>query len=258
MKLVFFIIFSSSFIFCSNVKKQERVKDYNLEGVWILEEYINPILDNKTVVKSRMLKPSFFGILISIDSVKINFYGSLNSTLINNYNLSNKKKSVNFENKDNSKWTLEYDESKEKIVIYEVNDTIKYHYKKLDDIDDLNANNVSKKITKYFNDYLIKGTYEIVLPKLSKGNIVEFGENGSLKGLGIYEEFKIYNFFGTLHQYGNQEDVLFVINEKEESYKAFNWRFENDKLILLEFIEDPQYPKEKYITGNNKIILKKK
>ncbi|MDF1699330.1 MAG: hypothetical protein P1U56_25985 [Saprospiraceae bacterium] len=241
MKIFFYILIILGLISCQSnnnqkvLGKEKNSKSKDLIGTWGLSNYLDSIVATKEVAKYRLQSPSWFGILIEIEEDSIKTNGSIIEI---ETKLLNKKDTLAIFDSWVGKWMLL---KKQKNLILkqfpnqENIDSSIYTYNRRDDLKEMtehldSVNNFSSSMTKYLNKEIISGTY-LNLKTTTK---VVFLENGKLNGIGNFTEFEVRNYFGTLHPHKNL-DVLFLINETEDLVQHYNWRFEDNNLVLTKF-----------------------
>ena len=236
----------------------------NLDGVWGLNTYFNKILSDKEIAKHRIQTPSWFAILLEIKKDSISSYGSI--TELKN-KLNHNADTLTVFDSFGGRYTLIKKSNELHLKQYRNqsnNDTITYIFSKRNDLKILlenqdSAHKISSNITTYFNENLISGNYQ----NLNNNEIVTFDKNGNLTNFNEFDKYEIRNYFGTHHPHKNL-DVITFTNSKQNTYKQFNWKFEDDKLVLTEFIHETiNYNGKKEITdgfvlGKHRIELKLK
>jgi len=228
--------------------KQEMVltpqDNFSLNGLWAMPNYVDSVLEYKTISKYRMQWPTWFAILIEIDNDTLRSYGSIldNETLFDP-----KSDTLNvFEKTVTGQWTLTLNEKTNKLELRnsdsnrEQIDTNVYVFEKRPDLDFLldtldRVHYTSTNFTNYFHDQLFAGTYEIV----GTGKRVTFSSNGQVKGFQDFHKYTVDNYFGTLHPYNNLDNITFnrqlPENSNEIDWELFKWEFQGDTLILTQF-----------------------
>ncbi|KAB1159744.1 hypothetical protein F7018_05395 [Tenacibaculum aiptasiae] len=242
-----------------------------LSGIWGLNNYFDKILADKKIAKHRLQVPTWFAILLEIKNDSLKSYGSIIKLRYKlNYTSDTLALFDSFRGnyallKENDNLLLTQLPNQERI------DSIKYIFSKRNDLRKLlkhqdsiynfildkneKIDGIEKSITRYFNEKIISGTYTY------NNKIVVFDKNGDLKNFDKFNKYEVRNYFGTLHPHKNL-DVITLINSENDEYQQFNWKFENDKLILTEFVNEIIIDKEKkvvtddFVLGKNKIELK--
>lgn len=236
----------------------------NLNGIWGLNNYFNKILSDKEIAKHRVQAPSWFAILLEIKNDSITSYGSITEL---KEKLNHNSDTLTIFESFGGKYALIKKSDKLHLKQYKSQDTIDsitYTFSKRNDLKILLENQkrvygISNNITTYFNEKLVSGTYY----NLNNNEMVTFEKNGELKNFNGFDKYEVRNYFGTLHPHKNL-DVITLTDSKQNTYKQFNWKFKDDKLILTEFIHETiEYKgkKEKtdgLVLGNNIIELKLK
>jgi len=259
------------FLSCNSSQKKENTElekpqsnRTELNGVWGLNNYFDKILTDKQIAKYRIQPPTWFAILLEIKNDSLTSYGSIIEL---NYKLNYESDTLAVFDSFGGKYALlrESDELLLKQFPNQENiDSINYVFNKRNDLENLLENQdrvhkISSSITDYFNEKLISGKYE----NTKDNKTVIFEKNGDLINFKGFNKYNVRNYFGTSHPHKNL-DVITLTNPENNELKQFNWKFENDKLILTEFVhEKMNYKGEKVITddfvlGNNKIELKLK
>ncbi|MDO5981755.1 hypothetical protein [Flavivirga spongiicola] len=241
----------------STDKVESKTLDSNLDGVWGLNNYFDNILADKEIAKYRIPAPTWFAILLEIKNDSLISYGSI-IELEEKLNFNSDTLAVF--NSFSGKYAL-FKKSNElhlkQFPNQDIIDSTTYIFRKRNDLKNLledkdRVHKISSNITKYFNENLISGVYE---NKKNK-EIITFKKNGDLINFTGFDKYEVRNYFGTLHPHKNL-DVITFTNSKQNDYKQFNWKFENKKLILTEFVhEKVDYKGKKEITDD--FVLGKK
>lgn len=237
--------------------------DFDLNGTWGLTNYFDTILANKELAKYRIQSPTWFAILIKIDTDSLECFGSidwakypLNRT---NDTLATLSPSITGED-----WYLVKKGVELQLIPVsseENTDTTIYIFRKREDLNDyIRKGFWGIDVTHYFNEFLFKGKYINVETKQE----VEFAENGKLIGIEGFNRYEVRDYFGTLHPHKNLDVITFEILGVGYKFKQYNWVFLEEELILTEFIpekwEDENgdlYDGDDFILGKEKIRLKK-
>ncbi len=223
---------------------------------WALTNYFDLILEEKTISKYRVQIPAWFAILLEIKEDSIFAYGSILDS----------EKAVNcnydtlaiFEKWGN--WLLI--QNKEELHLNlmpngEEVDPATYIYQKRPDLNHLLVDpddlpySIETKMMECFNQKLLAGSYFH-----SKGGTVQFNFDGSIYGLGLYNEFMIDAYFGTSHSFKNLDNVA-LRNRKEHLLDHYHWEFENDQLILTEFLRETILQNGQQVMTDNYILGEK-
>ena len=279
----FFVIAICTLSSCTQVQKEKEKEIQNQKqsketisqensnnGIWQLNDYFNNILADKAIAKHRIQPPSWSAILIKIHNDSLFTFGSI-MDLKEKINRSTDTLALIDVLGVPYALTLKNNTLLLKQVpSHEQKDTVTYSYSKHDDLkfliehkdsfynmfDDKKERlyGISKSITRFFNEKLIAGTY------LKNKTSVVFGKDGSLQNFDDYDKYEVRNYFGTLHPHKNL-DVITLKNSKKNTYKQFHWKFEKDKLILTDFIEETITQNGKkvvtdyFVPGKNRIEL---
>ncbi|WP_405567169.1 hypothetical protein [Polaribacter sp. Asnod6-C07] len=234
-----------------NLKTETEFKNKSLNGVWIMTSYFDSIVENRTISKYRMKTPTWFALIIEISNDSIHNYGSI----------INDSQKINFKSDTLAilsgigvagDWILQ---KKDQTLILNhlpneyLVDTTSYTFEKRKNLEFLiekdseNKIDLWKSTTDYFNEKIIFGKY------INKKDTIIFGKNRKVRNFKDFENYRIVNYFGTSHPF-NPYDVIFLTNENE--FKPYNWKFDNNKLILTNFIPKEEiYKGKKYVTDDN-------
>ncbi len=248
----------------SNEVVESNDLEPNLDGIWGLNNYFDKILSDKEIAKHRVQAPSWFAILLEIKNDSITSYGSIIEL---EEKLNHNSDTLTVFESFGGKYALIKKSDKLHLKQYrnqDIIDSITYIFSKRNDLKILLENQdrvhkINSNITTYFNENLISGNYQ----NLNNNEIVTFEKNGNLKNFNGFDKYEVRNYFGTLHPHKNL-DVITLTNSKQNTYKQFNWKFKDNKLVLTEFIHETiDYKGKKEITdgfvlGKNRIELKLK
>jgi len=242
MKRLLYIILFISIVSCqfqepkkldSNSKKDLST----IEGVWGLTSYMDSIVVNKQLAKYRSQFPAWFGILIEIKGDTITSYGSLKN--IKTELANNQDTLFKFTNTESGKWMLL--KGKRNLILkqfpnQEETDSNTYFYRQRQDLNFMTinqakrGNKIQKHITNYFNKQILSGKYRDSKTK----KVVHFLKDGRLEGLRSYTNYNIGSYFGTYHPFKNK-DVVILKKKEQKTEDYFNWKFEDDMVVLTEF-----------------------
>jgi len=228
----------------SDLVYQNTKSDYN--GVWVLSNYMDSILNNKKIAEYRLLKPSWFAIVVKIVDKKIYTFGSIDDHVYD-LELRNSENDTLCELSHlGGTWVLTKNQKKNKLELKLVKgfkdevDTTLYTYAKSDDLLHLTENlkefvpKTESNFIRFFSKKFFVGDYTIISPKDRKGDAVYFYEEGNTN----FENFENYEpniYFGTQHPFNNKDVISFSREYKIDVkywYQFYNWRFNNDTLIL--------------------------
>jgi hypothetical protein len=213
--------------------------ELGLDGIWGLSNYFDPILKERTISKHYGKIPMRFGIILEVKEGILNSYGSF-IDLDENEIRCQSDTFVVFETYW-GKWLLKAkdDELHLNIIPDEKHsDPTTYIYQKRPDLShlivgpDIRPYKMHNKMTEYFNQKLLAGSYINEV-----GDTVCFNFDGGLYGLDPYETYSIDSYLGTLHPF-KMLDRVNLINRKERKSDHYHWEFKNDQLILTEFIHE--------------------
>ncbi|CAI8448550.1 MAG: Uncharacterised protein [Cryomorphaceae bacterium] len=251
------------FLSCNSSQKKENIElekpqsnKSELNGVWGLNNYFDKILAEKQIAKYRIQPPTWFAIMLEIKNDSLKSYGSiieLNEKL--NYDSDTLVVFDSF----SGKYAL-FKEDNELLLKHlpnqENNDSTNYVFSRRKDLRKLLENQdrvhkISSRITDYFNENLISGTYE----NIKNSETVIFEKNGDLVNFKGFEKYEVRNYFGTLHPHKNL-DVITFINSENNEFEQFNWKFENDRFILTEFIHETINHKGKKVITDDFVLGK--
>jgi len=236
--------------------------EFEFNGIWGLTNYFDTIIANKELAKYRLQRPTWFGIIFHIKDSSLISYGSLIEI---NKKLNIESDTLTFFDSYGGGWDLIKKDTflilKQKSNQKKVDSSI-YIYRKRADLDFMTKNmdkihKISSNVAKYFNQSLLSGSYQSI-----KGNKkIIFNPNGKLIGFDKYDTYQIGNYFGTSHPHKNL-DVITFSNSKTKKSKCYNWKFNDNILILTEFIEQTiiyngeKVSSDDYILGSELIKLK--
>jgi len=235
--------------------------DVDLNGIWGLTNYFDTIIVHKELAKYRLQVPTWFGIILQIKDDSLISYGSLVETK-KQLNLNSTTLTI-FDAYDT--WKLKRKGSLLLLIPSsnrKQNDTTTYIYRKRADLVFMTqqmdkVHKISSNVVKYFNQHLIAGNYQNV----DTNKKVTFKPDGKLIGFEKYDAYYVRNYFGTRHPHKNLDAITFYDSATNE-YKQYNWKFDQEYLILTEFISEvTMHDGEKvvtddYVLGSQKLKLK--
>jgi len=239
--------------------------EFDLNGTWALTNYFDTIIENKKLAKYRLQTPTWFAILLEIENDSIKTFGS-----ISNEKLFIEKDKDTLatlsSNISGSKWWLIKKDNQLNLIQCPNQkrlDSTTYIFRKREDFNYFTKENtdffvIGKNVTEYFNQQLFKGKYL----RMDTKTDVDFKADGSLIGIAEFDTYEVRNYFGTLHMHKNL-DVITFKNKSDNKFKQYNWVFNNDQLILTEFVYEKvtrngkSYDGDYIVLGKEKIILKR-
>jgi hypothetical protein len=270
MKLYISAIFLFGLIACTSQSNENNVSDsetnslnsdfeFMFEGVWGLTNYFDTILTHQELSKYRMQRPTWFGILLDIRDDRIFNYGSIyNDSAF--YKLNNDTLRI-FEMYEEN-WCL-IKRNPELLLCQLPNakkiDSTIYIYRKRDDLKYMTQNlnerrpleKIGPHIRNYFEKEFFQGTYTIK----NTEKIVKFGTENQIEGFNNYTTYKLDEYFGTYHPFNN-EDVLFLEVDTSNYYDCWNWKINNNELVLTKFKQDWK-DRDNFILTKEQIVLVK-
>lgn len=230
----------------------DNEKDINkkLEGFWILTNYYDSIIKDKSISKHRIYPISWSamtlqikkdtmlsnGLLYIMDRIKIQTY---NDTLcfLDTY----------------GKFLFTYDKKRDCIAAIEISSNkSKYKgkhfiYRRISEnrlLKIIKQNDSFKIATGFYQlfiDSLIAGEYK----SISNGNTLILNSDGSMIGFKQFTNYQIHDYFGTYHPFNNIDAICFEdsrFNKSKNSLSSpsnyFNWSFSDDTLTFIELITE--------------------
>jgi len=226
----------------------------NINGIWGMESYFDSINSNKKISLYRNQPATWFAFLLEIRVDSIINYGSINDGIVARNDSDTLAK---FESMSGQWILLNRNPSLHLINIaqkYVTLDSNTYVFRKRDDLKFLTQNlrrkrmKLDSNITDYFNKQILAGEYSLNNEK------VILKSDGTVSGLFKYTNYKIWNYFGTLHSFNNNPDVVYFSNEQIEDW--WSWGF-SDSILNLTKLKADWEKTDKYWPTEEKIILKK-
>lgn len=228
------------------ITSRSDLKWKHLEGNWILKEFTDNVLRDKTIGKHRSTPLATQAWAFTIDNDSLESAGLL-------YGFS-----VKYDERAGSKgdtllhvetfgetFTFIYDIKTDRIIAY--NTTAghakeKYSYRR--------ATGRLNKILAYtpFNyqtgdsmyhfltDSLIVGKYNPSANYAGIGTVI-FRKGGSVSGFRNFDTYFIHDYFGTLHPFGDHDALIFERSDSETG-EVYNWKFRGKKLTLTKMHTD--------------------
>lgn len=245
--LLIHIVLISFFWSCSSGSKQSEslrktettvVKDFSkneFEGKWILTEYIDRIIVDKSISKHRILELSWTAILIDISDSLIKSYGSIMEPIdtIRNF----KSDTLGILNHWRRKWQLSYDRENswlEAVNLDSLNE--KYTFRRMTEdeskiikIDTTDHAQIRNGLTNYFNQSIFTGEYF----DNSNSDTIIFHSDGSITGSKKYTSYEPNVYFGTCHLFRNEDVIYLYDNDSIKTY--LNWKY-SDRFITFTYL----------------------
>lgn len=249
-----FLLFSLVFLglSCNRTEKEKSPasveKSYNLDGSWVLSTYIDQILDTKSIEPQSRHALTWEAIILLIDKDKMKSYGlifenesAISQTVDSLITLPN---SGNF--------TLSYDENTDEIKAIDrsQNDTINYVFRRIKESEKSLVKSTQGKsfheslqqnFYTFFVENIIAGNFR-PLSKTQNGVRMKLLANGEITGFKDFDTYGVDNFFGTHHLFTN-DAIIFtnsrlpnLENQPSDNWEAYYWKFNNDTLLLTEYL----------------------
>jgi hypothetical protein len=234
--IVLILLTVSSF---SNVKANRIANnsDFDLNGAWGLTNYFDTIVANKQLAKYRMQTPTWFAILIKIDTDSLECFGSIERAKYP-LNRTNDTLAALSSYVTGVDWYLVKKGIELQLIPAtneEDTDSTIYIFSKRDDLNScFQGGFYGINVTPYFNDLLFKGKYINVETKQE----VVFADNGKLIGIDGFNTYEVRDYFGTLHPHNNLDVITFSNFGNNYESKQYNWVFSENELILTEFVPE--------------------
>jgi hypothetical protein len=220
-----------------DTSKVSQVIDLN--GTWVMTNYLDSILKYKSIAKYRMLPASWFAIIIEIENDSIRTYGSIYD---NSFVAVSKTDTICIIDRTLSGlYSLTYIETTGNLELKQINtknrkvDSVTYMYQKRTDLEFL-TNNLDKvhktgsNFTKYFNKNLVAGQYNLYR------KVVRFLEDDRVENFQNYKEYQVGNYFGTYHPFQDRDILILTSNDGEVDY--WEWKIISNNLILTKLTID--------------------
>jgi hypothetical protein len=260
-----------------NVSEKQNDIDYSLiSGYWIMSNYIDSILQNKSIEEHSRKRMAWSAIILHIKEDTLKYYGLIRGN--NKLKFSNNYDSLAVI-KEMGEYQLSYDKKNDIIRAkcikdyYETKDSIRYLFRRIKESEQRLIKGIDNKpffkklkpnFYSFFIDSLICGEYK---PLTNSTNLptLKLKPKGLLNGFLHYNKYFIHDYFGTLHPYTPEDAIIFIdttiVNERNEpptNIGIYSWEFNGDTLVLTEMLTetyDSYYKgtkKYKYIKTANK------
>jgi len=254
-QLIFIFSILTLFTFCGQTEKKVNYilnKDkLNLDGYWILTNYIDKITETKSIEPQvRQLRLTWDAIIFKIDNDTIETHGLI---MANKYPISNNLDSLTSLNAG-GKYKLTYSNIDNTIVAqdHSGSDSVTYKFRKINQdehglVKNIDGNPFFEQLEQNFCDYFIdiifSGTYRPLTKTKSvlKMNLLP---NETVNGFKSFDSYSIHDYFGTLHPFSG-DAIIFTDSKKEikenqppDDSETFKWEFRNDTLILTEYLTE--------------------
>jgi hypothetical protein len=243
----------------------------SVDGYWIMSDYIDSILKNKTIEKQTRKRMTWTAVILHIENDTLTYYGLI---------LGNKKLRLN-NNYDSltvikgmGEYQLSYNTGKDIIKAkstkdyYESKDSLNYSFRRVNESEQRLINGIDNKpffqklepnFYSVFIDSLISGDYKLLTDNSS---IMKLETTGTLSGFKSYNKYSIHDYFGTLHPYRQEDAIIFedttIISDgtgPPENIGVYSWGFNGDTLTLTEMLTETY---DSYYNGTVKYKFIKK
>ncbi|PHR46510.1 MAG: hypothetical protein COA32_10220 [Fluviicola sp.] len=208
--------------------------NYEFEGKWILTEYIDSIIIDKSISKHRMKELSWTAIVLDISDSLIKSYGSIMKPIDTIRNL--KSDTLGILNHWGTKWQLSYNRDNSRLEAVNLDSlNEKYTFRRMTDdenkiikIDTTDHFQIRNGLTNYFTQNIFTGKYIDIL----NNDTIVFHSDGSITGSRKYISFKPNIYFGTSHPFRNKDVIYLYNNDSIISY--LNWKY-SDRFITFTY-----------------------
>ncbi len=244
------------FIACNNLSKNKQnhtlINKQNwddmrlIEGHWILTNYYDSILKDKSISKYRLNPIAWHAIVIKIANDSLFYNGLIHSNGKMKLNHSFDSLAVI---KDNAPFKLYYNKILDRIEGYSLQSKINnnfhlktFKYRRISEanlvqiVDENNYSYTEKMFRQLFIDSILVGKYNSIDNK-----ILQINSNGTLTGFKSFNKFYIHDYFGTYHPFHNHDVITFenigdksLMQKLTTNKEIYNWRFVKDTLVLTE------------------------
>jgi len=249
------VLFASCGAAQSKVEEKDNAALENLDGYWILTNYVDEILKSKSIAPHTRKPLTWDAIILKIHGDSLVTHGLI---MGNTFRLTNKADSLTTIT-GLSDYQLSYNSSLQQIRATEVNaesgkaDTLVYSFRRvLPNEQRLIAGidgkrffeNLESNFYSFFIDSLISGTYEPLTKSTERGTLV-LGKAQLTSGFKNYTKYVIHDYFGTLHPFRGYDAIIFEdttlvspSNTPPTNEVCYNWRFNGDTLVLTELLTE--------------------
>jgi hypothetical protein len=216
-----------------------RPSTLTIDGLWVMSNYLDSILEHKSIANYRMQRPAWFAVLIDIEDDVLCSYGTIHDLELP---FSRGADTICVFNNIHGNWFLSFNNISQQLELIEIEgpdseyeDQV-YTFNKRPELEFLvqNVEGVHKTRTNfnnYFNDKLFAGTYQIP----GEMDSITFSKNGTISGFQDYVEFSVDYYFGTSHPFDNMDNIVFCqdpLIDSRFSDHRYKWSFEGDTLLL--------------------------
>lgn len=239
-----------------DTSKESPVRDLN--GTWIMANYLDSILEHKSIAKYRILPASWFAIIVEIENDSLRTFGSIYD---NSFIAISKTDTICIIDRTLSGlYSLTFNETKGDLELKQINakdskvDSVTYIYKKRPDLEFLTKNldkvhKTSTNFTKYFNENLIAGQYNL------NDKEVRFLEDDRVENFQNYKTYQVRNYFGTYHPFQERDVLVLTTTEGEVDY--WEWKIIGKNLILTKLRIDWKKSDDYELTKETYKLIKK-
>jgi hypothetical protein len=245
----FILVLFLSIIFNSCKKKEITAPEIleekvNIDGYWVLTNYIDKILETKSIKPQIEQKLTWEAIVLKISKDSIETHGLI---MRDKQKLSNDTDSLTtISGMGNYKFNYIQNLDIIKAVDLKQNDTVSYTYRKIKKREKRLIKNIDNN---YFYKGLESNFYSFIIDSLIVGSYKTIGNpskmlnlsmNGQTSGFKKYNDYSIHDYFGTLHPFEGDaiifRDTTLVhkIDKPTNNLGIYNWSFNKDTLVLIE------------------------
>jgi len=247
------------FASCGQTNKKVEFKEHavseNLDGYWVLTNYVDDILKTKSIASHTSKGLTRDAIIIKIQGDSLVTHGLI---MGDKFRLSNNADSLTTI-KGLRYYQLSYDKYIKQIRATAINDksdrqdTITYYFRRVKSDEQrliagidgkLFFENLEHNFYDFFIDSIIRGTYK-PLGKSNDFKTLELGKANLTSGFKNYNRYSIHDYFGTSHPFGGNDAIVFedtTISPPENAPPTnivfYNWSFNGDTLTLTEMLTE--------------------
>ncbi|MCC5916432.1 MAG: hypothetical protein JJU02_03800 [Cryomorphaceae bacterium] len=229
-------------------KSEAKNKGLNLDGYWILTNYIDKILETKSIAPQSSQRLTWDVIVFKFENDTIKTHGLI---MESKYPASQKIESLTLIKGMAGSYNLVYNDLDRTIVANDIegNDTINYIFRKIHKHEEKLVADIDGKaffqqlehnLYHLFINQIISGTYHPIV-NYNNVNTIELLTDGTTSGFKNYNKYSIHDFFGTLHPFSD-DAIMFEDSTKEVSglgppdyVEYYKWEFKQDTLILTKY-----------------------
>ena len=241
----------------------------SLDGYWILTDYLDSILKDQSISKHRMYPIAWFAMALNIHRDTLYSTGLIDGSRGMKVHSHMDTLAVI---EGYGKYVLRYNTRNDCIEATAISldqspktSALRFTYRRVTEgrmkriLENNDQRGLKEGFYQLFIDSLIAGEYT----SLKDGQTLRLTSDGMMSGFRSYNRYRIHDYFGTLHPFGNYDALWFedttAISSGQfppppSAIQYFHWSFSGDTLLLTEMMTGNY---DEYYIGKKRYAFKR-